>query len=93
MTFAFVVGLILAQSPAAVQPQPVQPVLAEKPKHNKVCRSMEVTGSRVRRMVCRNEFGDLEAVPGVASGAPTSGMVHAATSFGDLGTPARATPP
>jgi hypothetical protein len=93
MAFAFVVGLLLAQSSTAAPLQPVQPP-AEKPQVTRVCvLADDVTGTHIRRKVCRDQFGVTGEGPHIESGAPTSGMVHAAKGFGDLGTPARAIPP
>jgi hypothetical protein len=82
MAFAFVLGL-LTQS-ATVEPQPVQPA-AEKPKAARVCvLADDVTGTHMRRKVCRDQWGVTGEGPHISSGAPTSGMTHAAKSFGSL---------
>jgi len=71
MSLLLVAGLIMAQAPAAVQPE--QPVTVKK-KPQQVCQMMEVTGSRARKRVCRDESGVLDLGPGVSRGAPNSGM-------------------
>jgi len=91
MSFALVAGLMLAQAPTAIQPLAVHPPAAVKAKPKQICESIEVTGSRVRRRACRDEFGVLDFGPAVADGAPNSAMARAAKTFGNLGTPARAT--
>ena len=93
MAFALIVGLMLAQAPAAVQPQAAQPPAPVKTKPKQICESIEITGSRARRRVCRDQFGELQLDPGIANGAPNSAMARAAKTFGSLGAPARAERP
>jgi hypothetical protein len=85
MAFAFVVGLLLAQSSAAIQQSQPPQSAAETPKPKRVCvLADDVTGTHIRRQVCRDQYGVTGEGPHIASGAPTSGMVHAAKSFGDM---------
>ena len=84
MSLALIASLMLAQAPATAQPLSVQPPAAVKAKPKQICQSIEVTGSRARRRVCRDEFGVLDLGPGVASGAPNSAMARAAKGFGSL---------
>ena len=64
MSMLFLVAMMMAQAPAAVQPE--QPVTIKK-KPRQVCEMIEVTGSRARKRVCRDENGRLDLGPGVSS--------------------------
>ena len=70
-------GLMMAQTPAATQPQ--APATAKKKPHQ-VCEMIEVTGSRSRKRVCRDENGALDLGPGVSRGAPNAGMLRQSPS-------------
>ena len=71
MSMMFLAAMMMAQAPAAVQTPPSQPVAA-KQKPKQVCENIEITGSRSKRRVCRDDDGNLDLGPGVKSGA--SGM-------------------
>ena len=80
MSMMVLAAMMMAQAPAATQPQPVpaqQPV-AKKQKPKQICELTEVTGSRSKRRVCRDEGGDLDLGPGVHSG--TTGAAGSNTS-------------
>lgn len=68
MSMLLLAAMMMAQAPAAVEPAPtrpaVQPAVKEKPK--KVCQYIEITGSRSRQRVCRDENGTLDLGPGVS---------------------------
>ena len=64
MSMLFLAAMMMAQVPAAVQPE--QPVTIKK-KPRQVCEMIEVTGSRARKRVCRDENGRLDLGPGVSS--------------------------
>jgi hypothetical protein len=75
MSALMLAGLLMAQAPAAVEAQ--RPSAEKKPQ---VCQMIEVTGSRARKRVCRDENGVLDLGPGVSRGAPNSGMFRAGPS-------------
>ena len=82
MSMMFLAAMMMAQAPA--QAQPVAPAapqpVAKKVKPKQICEYIEVTGSRSKRRVCRDDSGNLDLGPGVHSG-----------TFGqDSGTGARA---
>ena len=64
MSMVFLAAMMMAQVPAAVQPE--QPVTIKK-KPRQVCEMIEVTGSRARKRVCRDESGRLDLGPGVSN--------------------------
>ena len=72
MSVLFAVGLMMAQAPAAVQPD--QPVTVNK-KAKQVCEMVEVTGSRSRKRVCRDDNGRLDFGPGVHNNVDTRGKL------------------
>lgn len=63
MSILFIAAMMMAQTPAAVQPE--KPVTVVK-KSKQVCEYIEVTGSRSKRRVCRDENGTLDLGPGVS---------------------------
>jgi hypothetical protein len=67
-------ALLIAQQPIVVEG--VQPAPVAKKKKQK-CETMEVSGSRMPKRVCRDVNGDLEKVPGVTDTASNPGMMHA----------------
>ena len=72
MSMLFIAAMMMAQAPAAVQPE--QPVTVQaKPKQ--VCEMVEVTGSRARKRVCRDANGRLDLGPGVSS-MGVQGKIH-----------------
>ncbi len=77
MSVLILIGLLMAQGPAGVETQTV-PVAKKKPQQ--VCQMIEVTGSRARKRVCRDENGVLDIGPGVSRGAPNSGVFRAGPS-------------
>jgi hypothetical protein len=93
MPMIIAAALILAQAaPSSPQASPsVVPsqITIKKKKPKEVCEYMEVTGSRTRQRVCRDQFGELQ-LPGVTEAAPNAGMMHAmpgAAKGGVGGTP------
>ena len=68
MPMVLLAAMMMAQAPAAAQPSAVQPALAAK-KAPQVCEYLEVTGSRSKRRVCRDESGNLDLGPGVSNNA------------------------
>jgi hypothetical protein len=66
MSMLIVAAMMMAQAPAAVQPE--QPVTVKK-KPKQVCELMEVTGSRSKKRVCRDASGQLDLGPGVSNSA------------------------
>ena len=77
MALMFLVAMMMAQAPAAAQPQSAgaQAPVAKQQKPKQVCEYIEVTGSRSKRRVCRDAEGHLDLGPGVRSGGggPASG--------------------
>jgi hypothetical protein len=71
MSLLIIAGLMMAQAPSATQPPAAKPA-----KPQKVCQMIEVTGSRSKKRVCRDENGVLDLGPGVSRGAPNAGMLH-----------------
>ena len=69
MPMVLLAAMMMAQAPAAAQPSAVQPALAAKKKAPQVCEYLEVTGSRSKRRVCRDESGNLDLGPGVSNNA------------------------
>ena len=64
MSMLFLAAMMMAQAPAAVQPE--QPVTIKK-KPQQVCQMVQVTGSRARKRGCRNADGQLDLGPGVSN--------------------------
>jgi hypothetical protein len=65
MSLMFVAALFMAQAPAATPP--AAPAPAAKPaKPKQVCEMIEVTGSRSKKRVCRDDSGVLDLGPGVS---------------------------
>ena len=63
----FLAAMMMAETPAAVQPAaPVAPA-AKKQKPAQVCEYIEITGSRSKRRVCRDASGNLDLGPGVSN--------------------------
>jgi hypothetical protein len=75
MSVLVLAGLMMAQAPAATPPPAAQP---KKPKQ--ICEMIEITGSRSKKRICRDENGVLDLGPGVSRGAPNAGMLHQAPS-------------
>jgi hypothetical protein len=72
MSMLFLAAMMMAQAPAAVQPE--QPVTV-KAKPKQVCEMVEVTGSRSRKRVCRDVGGKLDLGPGVHNNVDTRGTL------------------
>jgi hypothetical protein len=71
MSLMFLAAMMMAQAPAGAAPQPAtaaQPA-AKKQKPKQVCEYIELTGSRSKRRVCRDDDGNLDMGPGIKSGA------------------------
>jgi hypothetical protein len=68
-------ALLIAQQPIVVEG--VQPAPVAKKKAKQKCETIEVSGSRMPKRVCRDVNGDLEKVPGVTDTATNAGMMHA----------------
>ena len=68
MSMMFLAVMMMAQAPAAVPTVPAQPVTA-KHKPKQVCEYIEITGSRSKRRVCRDESGQLDIGPGGSNSA------------------------
>ena len=79
MSALILAGLLMAQGPASVEAQPPS---AAKKKSHQICEMIEVTGSRARKRVCRDENGVLDLGPGVSRGAPNSGLFRRGPSGG-----------
>ena len=73
MSMMLLAALMMAQAPAAapatVELAPVQAPAAKKQKPKQVCEYIELTGSRSKRRVCRDDDGNLDMGPGIKSGA------------------------
>lgn len=73
MPLMLLAAMMMTQAPSATQPAPAQPVQTQpavkKQKPAQICESIEVTGSRSKRRVCRDANGDLDLGPGVHSGS------------------------
>ena len=72
MSLMLLAAMMMAQAPAQTAPQssPTQlPAAKKQQKPKQVCELMEVTGSRSKRRVCRDENGTLDLGPGVHSGS------------------------
>ncbi len=63
MSILILAAAMMAQTQAAAQPE--KPVTVVK-KAKQVCEYIEVTGSRSKRRVCRDENGVLDLGPGVS---------------------------
>ena len=88
MSLMILAAMMMAQAPAAAEPTsapqtiPAPATAAKKQKPKQICESIEVTGSRSKRRVCRDDNGNLDLGPGIHSG-----------SFGqDSGTQSSSTP-
>ena len=68
MSMMFLAVMMMAQAPAALPTVPTQPVTA-KQKPKQVCEYIEITGSRSKRRVCRDESGQVDLGPGVSNSA------------------------
>jgi hypothetical protein len=69
MSMLFLAAMMMAQTPAAVPPAaPVVPA-AKKQKPAQICEYIEITGSRSKRRVCRDDTGHLDLGPGVSNSA------------------------
>ena len=68
MSILFFAAALLAQASPAAQPASA-PAPAAKKKSHQVCEMLEVTGSRARQQVCRDESGRLDLGPGVSDSA------------------------
>ena len=77
MSAVILAGFLLAQAPVAVSTHP-QSAATKKPAQ--VCQMIEVTGSRARKRVCRDDNGVLDLGPGVTRGAPNSSIFRAGPS-------------
>lgn len=69
MSLMIVAAMMMAQAPAAAEPVAPAVPAAKKQKSRQVCESIEVTGSRSKRRVCRDANGDLDLGPGIHSGS------------------------
>ena len=72
MSLMILAAMMKAQAPAEAVPQ--QPATQQRPaakkeKPKQICEMVEVTGSRSKRRVCRDESGNLDLGPGVHSGS------------------------
>jgi len=54
MIVAFTWALMMAQAPASTPPATNQPVKIKKQKPRQICETVEVTGTRVPKRICRN---------------------------------------
>jgi hypothetical protein len=70
MSLLIIAGLMMAQAPSASQPPG-----AKRAKPQKVCEMVEVTGSRSKKRVCRDESGRLDLGPGVSDNVDTRGTL------------------
>jgi hypothetical protein len=70
MSLLIVVGLMMAQAPAAAQLPAVE---VKKPQ--KVCKSVQITGSRARKKVCSDADGKFDLGPGVSDSGMGKGRV------------------
>jgi hypothetical protein len=81
MSVMFLAAMMMAQTTAQPQPLPQQPAAqqtaAKKQKPKQICEYIEVTGSRSKRRVCKDESGNLDLGPGIHSG--TSGAAGGQT--------------
>ena len=71
MSLMVLAAIMMAQAPAEAAPQPpaaAQPA-AKKQKTKQICEYIELTGSRSKRRVCRDDDGNLDMGPGIKSGA------------------------
>jgi hypothetical protein len=71
MALMFLAAMMMAEAPAAAQPQSAgaQAPVAKQQKPKQICEYIEVTGSRSKRRVCRDDEGNLDLGPGVRSGS------------------------
>ena len=81
MSVLLLAAMIMTGAPAETAPQPPalqQPATAQQPaakkqKPKQVCEMVEVTGSRSKRRVCRDDSGNLDLGPGIRSGSYGNG--------------------
>lgn len=64
---SFILAALLLAGQTGTPAQAPAPAAKAKPKQ--VCEYMEVTGSRAKKRVCRDENGDLDLGPGVSNSA------------------------
>jgi len=71
MALMFLAAMMMAEAPASAQPQSAgaQAPVAKQQKRKQICEYIEVTGSRSKRRVCRDDEGNLDLGPGVRSGS------------------------
>jgi hypothetical protein len=71
MALMFLAAMMMAEAPASAQPQSAgaQAPVAKQQKPKQICEYIEVTGSRSKRRVCRDDEGNLDLGPGVRSGS------------------------
>jgi len=87
MSLMFLAAMMMAQAPAGAAPQPAtaaQPA-AKKQKPKQVCEYIEITGSRSKRRVCRDESGQLDIGPGVSNSAYGKTRINEPGSAGSGG--------
>ena len=68
MSMLFLAAMMMAQTPAAVPPA-APAAAAKKQKPPQICEYIEITGSRSKRRVCRDDTGHLDLGPGVSNSA------------------------
>ena len=79
ISILFFAALTMAQTtgssaaPAVQQPAAAQVPVAKKQKPKQICEMIDVTGSRARRRVCRDDSGNLDLGPGIKSTAYDNG--------------------
>ena len=76
MSLMFVAAMMMAQAPAAAQPAPAPAPAAKKQKPPQICEYIEITGSRSKRRVCRDDTGNLDLGPGVSNSAFGKGTLQ-----------------
>ena len=89
MSLMILAAMMMAQAPSAAEPAvtsaaPAATAAVKKQKTKQVCEYVEVTGSRSKRRVCRDDSGSLDLGPGVHSGSygQDSGTQSAASPGG-----------
>jgi hypothetical protein len=73
-------AMMMAQAPSQspAQPAPAKQA-AKKEKPKQICELIEVTGSRSKRRVCRDEDGNLDLGPGVHGGGTNTNVPSVST--------------
>ena len=67
MSIMFLAAMMMAQAPAAAVTVTSPVPAAQKQKPRQVCEYIEITGSRSKKRVCRDEFGVRDLGPGVSN--------------------------